>query len=123
MHFVGTSCLLAAAVSRDIQLPTGLDTGARLTIGGTLPVIAAALGVVALVLLWAVFIRKPNRRRERGQLLEKPVERSSGKEDPSNHKSSRRRRRREKHRPRNPTLAETGGLPPMGAGDSKAPPL
>ncbi|MCX8107768.1 MAG: hypothetical protein N3G20_03080, partial [Verrucomicrobiae bacterium] len=35
----------------------------------------------------------------------------SGAEDFS-HRRHRRRRRRREHRPRNPTLAETGGLPP-----------
>lgn len=32
---------------------------------------------------------------------------------PGDGKRSRRRRRRRDHRPRNPTLAETGGLPPV----------
>ncbi len=31
----------------------------------------------------------------------------------SGESGSRRRRRRREHRPRNPTLAETGGLPPL----------
>lgn len=41
---------------------------------------------------------------------EKP-DQESGDEGPGRH-HSRRRRRRKDHRPRNPTLAETGGLPP-----------
>lgn len=35
----------------------------------------------------------------------------------------RRRRRKHNHRPRNPTLAETGGLPPLRQGDPTEPPL
>ncbi len=34
-------------------------------------------------------------------------------EDPKEDKRERKRRRRREHRPRNPTLAETGGLPPI----------
>ena len=73
--------------------------------------------------MWAVFIRKPARRRERGRLLDKAPEPRARAEDAPAAKSGRRRRRREKHRPRNPTLSETGGLPPLGAGDTTPPPL
>lgn len=69
-------------------------------------VLMAVLGVLLLVVAWAVFVRKPGRgrRRERGRLTSAapPVE-SGG--------HSRRRRRRSERR--NPTLAETGGLPPL----------
>jgi hypothetical protein len=34
-------------------------------------------------------------------------------EDAERDSDRRRRRRRREHRPRNPTLAETGGLPPV----------
>lgn len=123
MRFVGDIPILSAVAS-DIQLPTGLDAGARHTLGGALPVIAAALVVLAVLLLWAVFLRKPARRRERGRLIEQkssaPKARSEGE---SGRSSGRRRRRRESHRPRNPTLSETGGLPPLGAGDQLRPPL
>lgn len=41
-------------------------------------------------------------------------EESSGDEESHSHgHRHRRRRRRREHRPRNPTLAETGGLPPI----------
>ncbi|MFM8420079.1 MAG: hypothetical protein ACKOEQ_08150 [Verrucomicrobiota bacterium] len=66
----------------------------------------AVLAVLLLAVVWAVFIRKPGRgrRRERGRLTSAPPPAGSG------GKSRRRRRRSER---RNPTLAETGGLPPL----------
>jgi len=69
------------------------------------------LGVGALV--WAAFYRKAKRRRVR---IRRPHTWQSG---PGETRSSRRQRHRERHRrsahprsPKNPTLAETGGLPP-----------
>jgi len=59
--------------------------------------------VVAFV-IWAVFFRKPPRTHS-PYLTERPTRAVAG-------RSGRRRRRRREHRPRNPTLAETGGLPP-----------
>ncbi len=72
-------------------------------------------GVIALVLIWAIFIRK--RRRKRKHHYHYPSANSSPvaadvKELEQAGKRKSRRRRRE-HRPRNPTLAETGGLPPI----------
>ena len=122
MRFAGDNPLLSAVTS-DIQLPTGLDAGARHTLGGALPVVAVALVVLAVLLLWAVFLRKPARRRERGRLLEKKAAAPKPAPDGGSGKKLGRRRRRETHRPRNPTLSETGGLPPLGAGDQLRPPL
>ena len=73
-------------------------------------VLMAVLAVVLLVVVWAVFIRKPSRgrRRERGRLTTPPPP-----EDAKGESSGRRRRRRRSRTEvRNPTLAETGGLPP-----------
>ena len=110
-----------AAVDNGVPLPSALDGSSRQVLGGVIPVIAAMLVLVCLLVGWAVFLRKPQGRRKRGRLIESkhkpPVAEDSGS------KSGRRRRRREKKRPRNPTLAETGGLPPLGAGDSVSPPL
>jgi len=85
-----------------------------------LAVIITTLVVITMVLvLWAVFIRKRERRNR--ALYTRPVNHSSGSKsvngansdsDHGPHKRRKRRRRRD-HRPRNPTLAETGGLPPI----------
>ena len=77
--------------------------------------------VTLLLILWALFIRKKRRRRRKhhhshhrssqtAEALEAP------KDDPlpaAPEQRRRSRRSRRRHRPRNPTLAETGGLPPL----------
>lgn len=59
--------------------------------------------VVALLFVWAAYIRKPKRRRSASNEIANPLPLL---------KKSRGRRRSRKTRRRNPTLAETGGLPP-----------
>ncbi len=96
------------------------------------------IGVVAvIVVVWIIFIRKPKTRERRKypqyhEHKKTGPEVVSGESDPDDDdspeaadgKSSKhhgRRRRKETHRPRNPTLAETGGLPPLR--DPGQPPL
>lgn len=83
------------------------------TLTSAWPVMLAGLGLLALLVLWAKYLRKKPRAHESsGQ----PAILSHGRtEDPAGQRSHRRRRRkrRREHRPRNPTLAETGGLPPV----------
>ena len=107
--------ILAVVDTHTPTLPSStLTSGAREAMGGLAAVFAAVFAVVGLFLLWAIFIRKPSKDVRRGALSEGGTGRkSSGKGD-------RRRRRSSKERPRNPTLAETGGLPPRGAGDINA---
>lgn len=83
---------------------TGSDSGRMVAL-----VLMAILVVVLLVVLWAVFIRKPARAGERGRLVDKTPS------DPAESSGSggRRRRRKREHAGRNPTLAETGGLPEL----------
>jgi hypothetical protein len=88
----------------------GLD-GLGHTLGSATITLLVALTIGALCVVWAVFFRKSDRDPGRGALVEKA---------PS---SSGRRRRRRKERRRNPTRAEVGGLPPIGAGESSKPPL
>ena len=88
--------------------------------------LAATVGlVIALGLFVWVYVRFQNRRRERGELIEgaaptkrereKVVEKSSSTpgSGAGNSRGHRRKRRRiREHRPSNPTLQQTGGLPP-----------
>jgi hypothetical protein len=74
-------------------------------------IIVGAIGVLCVI--WAVFFRKSDRDPGRGALVEASPRGSDG----------RRRRRRKDRRGRNPTRAEVGGLPPLGAGDASKPPL
>ncbi len=98
------------------ELPQGPGGGPGS--GGTVAVVLMAiLGVALLVVLWAVFLRKPARANERGRLVP-----SSGKgTDESTSESGHRRRRRRERRGRNPTLSQTGGLPPPRTDDSRTP--
>lgn len=86
-------------------------------------------GVVVVVMLWAIFIRKrkdedSRRYSYRGEGATtsasspgtpRVVSNAEGTNQSSEGKRRRRRRRRRAHRPRNPTLAEAGGLPPVRA--------
>ena len=81
-----------------------------------------AMGLVALLaVVWAAFFRSSRRRRRSHhhshrhssssiEAVEPPSPESSP-SPPQQHHGRRHSRRR--HRPRNPTLAETGGLPPV----------
>ena len=81
----------------------------------TLIIVCAALGVALILFLWAYFIRKGRSRRNR--TLSRGGARPTDREQSSGFFTGRRRRRRRRRdhpddRPRNPTLGETGGLPP-----------
>lgn len=101
--------LFFLAVDETLPLPHTMPPLMRETL-----IVVGAMVLVALGLLfWAAAIRK---RRRRHSAPHRPHygHHSGGKDGgESGHSSSRRhRRRRREHRPRNPTLAETGGLPP-----------
>ena len=89
-------------------------------------IIFGAIGLVALVLLlWAVLIRRKRRHRHSHHHHhhhhhhhssgsdENPTASQNGSGPVTSEGKRRRRRRHHRHRPRNPTLAETGGLPPI----------
>ena len=84
--------------------------------------IFGAIGVVTLlILIWAVFFRKGPRpsgdHRQWHQHSSKPAQAAQaaagGEASPPSEKRRRRRHSGRHHRQRNPTLAETGGLPPI----------
>jgi hypothetical protein len=80
-------------------------------------ILFGAVFAIALILLfWAAYIRKPGRHHSRHHHSRAREEgaaasRSSAGDDSEKHHHHHRRRRHEY--PRNPTLAETGGLPPV----------
>jgi hypothetical protein len=80
-------------------------------------VISAISFVIVVVLIWAIFIRKPGRDRPRRyDYPSLSTAESSPKADlngSSGRHSRRKKRRRREHRPRKPTLSQTGGLPPV----------
>jgi hypothetical protein len=67
--------------------------------------------IVMAVFIWAAFVRDPSRRRHHHHRHH-----STTWEQPANdgkHGHHRHRRKRPRDMPRNPTLAETRGLPPV----------
>src|SRR2546430_1593317 len=81
----------------------------------SLLVTGALLAVTVLALLWAGVLRRRRRRRHRSHGHDhphdapaQPATAQTADAGPSQKRRKWRRRRRE-HRPRNPTLAETGG--------------
>ena len=85
-----------------------------------------ALGLV-LVLFAKIYVRKSKERRHERKTDASPGVRAEDDEDEHHHDGHRRHRRRRRqrrdHRLRNPTLAETGGLPPPKPPEPSNPPL
>jgi hypothetical protein len=79
-----------------------------------LTVLLAACGIVTFVVLcWAIFIRKRPDDSSRRYTYPSRDSKGNNAQTISEAKTGRRGRRRRKRRSRNPTLAETGGLPPI----------
>lgn len=83
------------------------------SLGERTTMLTALGGVTVLLLGWAVFIRKPRRRRSSYRYPSNQTQVRSASTNGAADGPPRRRRRRRQHRPRNPTRAETGGLPPV----------
>jgi len=108
-------------------LRTDVIPGAERWMGFTIKEVLLLLGAVAVVtlvlLLWAVYLRKRPRQHlhhhHHHQHRHHSEEESAGLNSTDSGSGNgekryrRKRRRRLEHRPRNPTLAETGGLPPL----------
>jgi FtsZ-interacting cell division protein ZipA len=104
-------------------LPTDVIPGASHWMGLTLKELLILLGAVTIVTLflvvWAVYLRKtPHQHSHRHYSYPEGDQQNKSSsvtesEDLDEKRYRRKRRRRREHRPRNPTLAETGGLPPL----------
>lgn len=88
-----------------------------------LALMGAILVVAGIVILWTLLSGKSRRhrarredRRQRRRAFRRSLEQAEKRED----KPAGQRRRRRHHRPRNPTLAETGGLPPIRTGNQES---
>lgn len=82
-------------------------------------IISAALALLLLLLLWAKYLRnaRPRKHRTGGQKVVRSVTEPENEDETEEDSPEVRRRykyryKRRDHRVRNPTLAETGGLPP-----------
>ena len=79
-----------------------------------LVIIATGLALGLLLLFWArhyVKQRKRHHHDRKGVSHALPLATDPDPAEEPRHQTRRRRKRRRDHRPRNPTLAETGGLP------------
>ena len=123
-----TPMLLAAAdPSEDLTPPLGR---VHPDIQAYLIVLGAIAFVSVCAALWIVYVHKPKRRHRPRHRSHEPERRPESADGPAafgptgtaSGEGGRRRRRRRRHRPRNPTLAETGGLPPIRQDGPPAPP-
>lgn len=88
-------------------------------------VLGAIITISSVLLVWAIYFRKRRRHHSHHHHHSSTDTSASGTTTAESGQESRRRRRRRRrreHRPRNPTLAETGGLPPARS-DSPSEPL
>jgi hypothetical protein len=114
------SCLLAQLDGLNPLNPTAPVTkGTGLLFMDIMVIIATGLALGLMLLLWArYYVRQRKRHSHRHEHRADPLPGVSldgpeGDEERDHHGRRRRKRRlRRDHRPRNPTLAETGGLPP-----------
>jgi hypothetical protein len=81
--------------------------------------LGATAAVFLLIILWVVFIRRPGKehKHHHHHHTHDAADTPDAKSEPE-HKHRRHRRRRPHHK-RNPTLAETGGLPPVRPHDTE----
>jgi len=105
--------------------PVARTTG--LLFKDVLPIIATGLALGLILLLWARHYvkRKQRHHHHDRKVVSHSLAAASDQEEEEepHHHSRRRRKRRREHRPRNPTLAETGGLPTTKTEPSPNPPL
>ena len=77
-------------------------------------VFAVGAIVLALFIIWAKYLRHPRKRVSGGERVYRgSASQSSASEHDDSRRRYKRRVRRREHRGRNPTIAETGGLPPL----------
>ena len=104
------SLFLAQIDPKDALLPDLKTSGSH----GGLSLLFVAVGIVTLlILIWAIFIRK--RPDESSKRYTYPSRGAAANAQRERHSVRNGRRRRRRRRSRNPTLAETGGLPPLRA--------
>jgi hypothetical protein len=105
------SPILAATLT---ELPD-VSRGSRL-VAWDLSIVLLLVGlVVTAIVVWAVFIRGPRKHPEevnRTPLGANPNPYVTVTDDGRERRKKKRRERRRDHRQRNPTLDQTGGLPP-----------
>lgn len=96
------------------------------TLQDVVAIFGAGLFLLAVLLVWARYFRKrphsgSGHDRHHQRHHEERTSESESDDDEGGQRRHRRKRRRREHRSRNPTLAETGGLPPPRTQDHSQP--
>lgn len=84
-------------------------------------IVGVGLVLTLLLMFWAKYIRRRSRHHSDPRVTYRVVEAGGDGGGGSRKRRHRHRRRRRDHRTRNPTLAETGGLPPSRPEDEVPP--
>jgi len=99
-----------------------------LLLGDVVLIVMTAVALLALFMFWARFLRnrKVRRKTPQAQRVYQDAEQSESAEEPATEMPDSRRRykyrwKRRKHRRRNPSLSETGGLPSARADEAESP--
>ena len=107
---------LGNAVSSSSANVLPLGKGGGMVFSDVLLILGAVALLTLALFIWARYFRKPtSQHRHRSSKHTSPLVPVATDEPADTPEGLRRvklRRRRRDHRPRNPTLAETGGLPP-----------
>lgn len=116
MRQLGIGLPLLAQI--DLRPSTSTSKLPTLLLPDILTILGIGLGLMVVLLLWVVFVRKRKEPRSSGRTAYRTgvIEEGDAPEENSGHgrhHHRRHRRRRRDHRVRNPTLSETGGLPPV----------
>ena len=100
----------------DVLAPTDGASWASPELRGRLIMLLAILTSISIPIIWAVYFRGQRRHRKHHHHYVPGVSPESGAVSESPGRFRRRKRRRRSSHPNrtlNPTLAETGGLPPI----------
>jgi hypothetical protein len=103
---------LAQAGSPDVDTLRRVTKPSVFSSPELLIVLVSALALSALLFVWAFFIRK-RPKNARGSLVVERAPKGSAPPDPAHRKRRKRKPEHPDNWGRNPTLGETGGLPPV----------
>ncbi|MGV3772138.1 MAG: hypothetical protein ACO1QB_04495 [Verrucomicrobiales bacterium] len=85
---------------------------ARLALSDPLLIIGVAALIFAALIFYVAVIRGPKQQSRTRRVYKSGHENDDASSESSSKKRKKRKSRRREHRGRNPTLAQTGGLPP-----------
>ena len=126
---INAGCFAEALPGAAVKELTGGWSGVSSGVKAALIVLGVLIVVSAIFFIWASVFRKTRKRHHSYDRFRKSKS-AEAKKDRHEHQHHRpgvfrrkkRHRRHHRERPRNPTLSETGGLPPVRSPHDPAPP-